>query len=108
LSRGLDGRASHSFTNAPMAALAVALSASMPFSPEPVVDMTELPGRFDFVLHDPPRPQRLDSNDPPDFDDMIAAQKAILQDELGLTWERRKAPVDVLVIDHADKVPTSN
>ena len=46
---------------------------------------------------------RHDSNDPPNFDDMIAAQKAILQDELGLTWERRKAQVDVLVVDHADK-----
>ena len=40
LVRGPDGRGGHSFTNAPMAVLAAALSASMPFSPEPVVDMT--------------------------------------------------------------------
>lgn len=108
LIRDPDGRGGHSFTNAPMAALAAALSATMPFAPEPFVDMTELPGRFTFVLHDAPRLPRSASNDPPNFDDMIATQKTIVQNELGLTWERRKAPVDVLVIDHADKIPTEN
>jgi uncharacterized protein (TIGR03435 family) len=105
LIRGPDGRGGHSFTNAPMAALANALSASMPFSPEPVIDMTELPGRYDFVLHDVPRSP---PGEPSNFDDMIAAQKTIVQDELGLTWERRKAPVDMLVVDRADKTPTEN
>ena len=103
--RSPDGRGEHSFTNAPMAALATALSASMPFSQDPVLDMTGLPGRFDFVLHDAPRPA---PGETPNFEDMIAAQKTIVQDELGLTWERRKAPVDILVVDHADKVPTEN
>jgi uncharacterized protein (TIGR03435 family) len=109
-----DGRRGHSFTNASMAVLAAALSASMPFTPEPVVDMTGLAGRFDFVFHDAPRAAsnnaapRSASDGPPNFDDMVAAQRMIVQDELGLTWERRKAPVEVLVVDHVDRMPTEN
>ena len=97
-----DGRGGHSFTNASMAVLAAALSAAMPFAPEPVVDMTGLAGRFDFVLHEAPRTA---SDGPPNFDDMVAAQRTIVQDELGLTLERREAIVDVLVVDHVDKMP---
>jgi uncharacterized protein (TIGR03435 family) len=100
-----DSHGGHSFINAPMAALAAALSASMPFAPEPVVDLTGLSGRYNFVLHDAARPG---PGEAPSFDDMIAAQKAIVQDELGLTLEVRKAPVEMLVVDHAARVPTAN
>ena len=104
--RGSDGRLHHQFTNAPMAALAAALSASMGNSVEPVVDITGLQGRYDFVLRDAPPPS---ADDPPQTaDDKVAIYKTIVQDDLGLTLERRKAPVDILVIDRADKVPTEN
>jgi uncharacterized protein (TIGR03435 family) len=41
-------------------------------------------------------------------DDPLTAFKRILPKQLGLNLDRRKAPVDVLVIDHADKIPTPN
>jgi uncharacterized protein (TIGR03435 family) len=31
-----------------------------------------------------------------------------LQEELGLKLESRKAPLDLLVIEHAEKTPTAN
>jgi uncharacterized protein (TIGR03435 family) len=31
-----------------------------------------------------------------------------LQEQLGLRLESRKRPVDVLVVDHAEKVPVDN
>ena len=31
-----------------------------------------------------------------------------IEDELGLKVESRKAPVDLLIVDHAEKVPTGN
>lgn len=103
---GADGRLRHEFTNAPMAALAAAVSASMGADVDPVVDLTGLPGRYDFVLRDAPRPP---AGEPaPSPEERIAVYKTIVQDELGLTLERRKAPIDMLIIDSADKVPTEN
>jgi uncharacterized protein (TIGR03435 family) len=31
-----------------------------------------------------------------------------LQDQLGLRLEQRKAPVEILVVDHIEKTPTEN
>ena len=31
-----------------------------------------------------------------------------VQEQLGLRLEAKKAPVEILIIDHADKVPTAN
>jgi uncharacterized protein (TIGR03435 family) len=108
IEREPDGRILRAFTNAPMAALAAALSANISgslTSSDVVIDMTELPGRFDFVLRDM-GPAVF--GDPPTVDDKLAYYKRLVQDEFGLGLERRKAPVDVLVVDRADKVPTQN
>ncbi len=59
--------------------------------------MTGLQGRFDFVGGDASAP-----------DDPLADIARILPKQLGLTLERRKAMVDVLVIDRLDKEPTPN
>ena len=91
------------FTNIPMTALAMAVSASLGNSADPVVDMTGLQGRYDFFVRDAPLPL---ADDPPQTpDDRFAINKAIVQEDLGLTPQRRKAPVDMLIVDHADKVP---
>jgi uncharacterized protein (TIGR03435 family) len=40
----------------------------------------------------------------PDSPDLFTA----LQEQLGLKLEQRKGPVEVLVIDHVEKIPTQN
>jgi uncharacterized protein (TIGR03435 family) len=69
----------------------------------PVVDMTGLKGRFDFKT---------------DFsgffvpgaslDDLPAFISTAIQEQLGLKLESRKAPLEILVIDHAERVPSEN
>ncbi len=79
----------------------------------PVVDMTGLSGRYDLVLEvsltDPAGVQRKNSEDPkPDLDDMtLDAFNRGLQ-KLGLQLERRKGPVERLVVDHVVSTPTGN
>jgi uncharacterized protein (TIGR03435 family) len=64
----------------------------------PVFDQTGVSGKFDFTLdyaregHDDPGPSLFTA----------------VQEQLGLKLESVKAPLDVLVIDHADRVPTGN
>jgi len=70
----------------------------------PVVDMTELTGVYDVDLDwsvedTPDRPVQLD--DPPSL-------FTVLQEKLGLRLDSRKAPVDIYVIDHVERVPTGN
>lgn len=66
---------------------------------QPVVDKTGLTGTYDFTLSFAP------ANDPnsslPDF-------FTALHEQLGLNLESQKVPVDFLVIDHVDKIPTEN
>jgi len=66
---------------------------------QPVVNKTGLTGNYDFKL------SYAAANDPssslPDF-------FTALQEQLGLKLESQKVPVDFLVIDHFDKIPTEN
>jgi uncharacterized protein (TIGR03435 family) len=67
----------------------------------PVVDMTGLSGNYSFVVYFTPEDQNPDGgSDPSIF--------GALQEQLGLRLEARKGPVELLVIDHAEKVPTGN
>lgn len=68
---------------------------------EPVIDMTGLTGGFDFTYQRPPR-------DPENGEAWLAHIQTSLQSQLGLRLERRKAPVDFLVIERAEKMPTEN
>jgi uncharacterized protein (TIGR03435 family) len=63
----------------------------------PVVDMTGLKGRYDFALQ---WAQRDTDNGPSLF--------TAVQEQLGLRLVAQKGPVDILVIDHAEKIPTEN
>jgi uncharacterized protein (TIGR03435 family) len=60
-----------------------------------VLNKTGIQGVFDISVE-----VRLDSG----ADAFIAWQRA-LQDQLGLKLESQKGPVEVLVIDHAEKIP---
>ncbi|HLK66503.1 MAG TPA: TIGR03435 family protein [Bryobacteraceae bacterium] len=67
----------------------------------PVLDKTELPGIYSFNLYF--TPEGASTSDSPE-----PAIYAALQQELGLRLEARKAPVEFLVVDHAEKIPTGN
>ena len=91
------------------------------FTDRPVVDMTNLKGIYDFVLEFTPEdframmvrsaiaagvtlpPQALQLAESASGDSLFNAVE-----KLGLKLESRKAPVEVLVIDHAEKAPTEN
>ncbi len=74
----------------------------------PVVDQTGLSGRFDFTLEFTPEPKNSSPPDlrvPPDYQATTLAQT--LQEQLGLKLKSTKAPLDTLVVDHAER-PTEN
>ena len=72
----------------------------------PVVDQTGITGSFDFTLDPmqfaaPPSP---DSPVRPDFSELILTA---VQEQLGFKFEKKKAPVEFTIIDHAEK-PSEN
>jgi len=76
----------------------------------PVLDATAVPGVFDFRLTwtptiDVPRPGLSDEDGERSVlpQDSTPSLFAALQEQFGLKLEARKAPLDVLVIDHAQK-----
>ena len=91
------------------------------FEDKPVVDMTELKGRYDFTLnftHEDYQamliraaitsgvalpPEAIQAMERASGDSIFSALQV-----LGLKLESRKAPLDVLVIDHMEKAPTEN
>jgi uncharacterized protein (TIGR03435 family) len=91
------------------------------FSDRPVVNMTNLKGEYDFLLELSPEdframlirsavgagvalsPRALQLAAAASGDSLFNAME-----KLGLKLESRKAPVEVLVIDHIEKMPTEN
>lgn len=91
------------------------------FADRPVVDMTDLKGSYDFVLEFSPEdframmirsaiaagvalpPQVVQQAEAASGDSLFNAVA-----KLGLKLEPRKAPIEVLVIDHCEKTPTEN
>ena len=75
----------------------------------PVVDMTGLTGRYDFSIDLAPYISGDLRRGPGDqAPDIIAIAMTAIQEQLGLKLEPRKAPIEMLVVDHAEKVPTEN
>jgi uncharacterized protein (TIGR03435 family) len=91
------------------------------FMNRPVVDMTDLKGNYDFLLELSPEdftamgirsaiaagiplpPQAIQLAEAASGDSLTNALQ-----KLGLKLESRKAPLEVLVIDHAEKTPSDN
>jgi uncharacterized protein (TIGR03435 family) len=91
------------------------------FVDRPVVDMTELKGNYDFRMDFSPEdfgammiraavaagvtlpPEALKLMDASNGDSLFNALET-----LGLKLERRKAPIEVMVIDHIEKSPSDN
>jgi uncharacterized protein (TIGR03435 family) len=81
----------------------------------PVTDLTGLPGKYDIDLcwstDDGPRVVApIPGGEPAPTDSAPSGPTLMqaLQDQLGLRLESKKGPVDFLVVDHAEKLPTEN
>lgn len=80
----------------------------------PVRDETQLTDKFDFALKFSPEgmkgpdgrplPETTADDAPEPQSDIFSA----LQSDIGIKLESKKGPVDVIVTDHAEKVPTDN
>jgi uncharacterized protein (TIGR03435 family) len=67
----------------------------------PVLDMTGLKGAYEMTLQWFPDPKTGETPQGP-------ALREALQEQLGLKLENRKAPIEIVVVDHADKTPSEN
>jgi uncharacterized protein (TIGR03435 family) len=94
-SNSKGGRGVLTATGVTMAKLADIMSRQMKV---PVADLTETPGAFNF---------KLEWSIEGDRNDVESALLAALQSQLGLKLESRKIPVDVIVVDKAEK-PSEN
>ena len=78
----------------------------------PIVDETGLTGEYDFKLDLPlgarPGAPTSQAAGPVEASDPAPSIFEALENQLGLRLEQRKAPLDVVVIDHIEKVPTDN
>jgi uncharacterized protein (TIGR03435 family) len=83
--------------NSDMATLAGMLARP---SGHPVIDKTAISGEYDIDLKYSPPTGATDSSLP----DLYTA----VQEQLGLKLTSQKVPVDILVIDHLDRIPTEN
>lgn len=73
----------------------------------PVVDVTEVPGRYDIVFYfSKPLPITVDPAAAPTDNrfDLLSA----LREQLGLELQRRKVRADLLIIDHIEQTPLPN
>jgi uncharacterized protein (TIGR03435 family) len=71
----------------------------------PVEDDTGLTEKYDYRLSWIPQPA---GSVPPDNEDIGPDLFTALQEQLGLKLSAKKGPVEVIVIDHAEKVPVEN
>uniref|UniRef100_Q020C7 Peptidase M56, BlaR1 n=1 Tax=Solibacter usitatus (strain Ellin6076) TaxID=234267 RepID=Q020C7_SOLUE len=67
-------------------------------APIPVIDKTGLTGVYEITYELRPEPGM----------DMFKLWQQVLQGQLGLKLESRKAPVEVLILDNADRIPVAN
>lgn len=97
---GMDAGFELRFQNTAVATLTGAIEHQLK---QPVVDKTGLGGTYDFHLIFT-RPDVPTDVPHPDYGLIFTA----LQDQLGLRLTPQKVPVDYLIIDHVDRVPSEN
>jgi uncharacterized protein (TIGR03435 family) len=82
----------------------------------PVIDLTGLKGRYDFAIDlsgylDMASTQKLMAEGHGAADMQSTMETAVmmaLREQLGLKLESKKSPIDMIVVDKAEKVPTEN
>ena len=82
--------------NWPMSGLAAGLASPVG---RPVVDQTGITGNYDIELN-----YARDG----DVDSLLPSLFTALQEQLGLKLEPRKVSIEIVVIDHVERVPTGN
>ena len=74
----------------------------------PVVDKTGLTGRYDFSVEFAPKPYLNMPDELRRPADATLDLATAVQQQLGLRLEKGRAPLDVIVVDNAEKIPTEN
>jgi uncharacterized protein (TIGR03435 family) len=74
----------------------------------PVIDETGLKGRYDVTVNLAKYASEMQPGGGGAPPDPLSLVMSALEGELGLKLERRKIPLEVLVVDHAEKLPTEN
>jgi len=74
----------------------------------PVIDKTGLTGVFDFNLEWAPDGTPCEAAGPATITEAGPSLFTALQERLGLKLETRKSPIEILVADHAQRVPAGN
>jgi uncharacterized protein (TIGR03435 family) len=74
----------------------------------PLTDQTGLRGNYDIAVHWAPETPDTNDNGAPTSSTPLPNLFAALQAQLGLKLESKRSEVQVLVVDHADKIPTAN
>ncbi len=74
----------------------------------PVLNMTGLKGFYNLKLDW--IPENRESADPPATGDPVSGPtlRLALEEQLGLKLESRKASIEILIVDHAEKTPSDN
>ncbi len=71
----------------------------------PLTNMTNTPGAFTFTLDYSPNQL---TTAPPAADEVLPTFLDALRNKTGLEVERYMAPMKMLIVDHADKIPAAN
>ena len=74
----------------------------------PVLDMTGLKGRYDITVNLADYMADMQPGAGGIPADPLSIIMAALERELGLKLESKKMPLDLLIVDHAEKIPTEN
>jgi uncharacterized protein (TIGR03435 family) len=101
-SRDANGLMGYTFRQTSMKLLTNRLEIMMRMT-SPVVDHTGIDGKFDFHLDVETPPQS-----PADPGDNVDNISDAMQNQLGLKLNRVKIPLEVLVVDHAERQPAAN
>lgn len=97
-----SGRAGANIQRATVPKLADLLSVPLQ---APVIDQTGLAGRYDFTLD---LSNFLDPTTPVGINDVISIFIQGAQQQLGIKIDEKKVPVEMLMVDRAEKVPVEN
>lgn len=100
-----DGRIRLAARKVPVAKLADLLANQLG---RPVVNRTGLTGDYDYTLEFSPEGLARGTSAAAAADPDVPSLPTAVQKQLGLKLERKKGPVEVLVVDHAEQTPTEN